>query len=223
MNWLDIVILVVLVFNVYLGLQRGLIRSVFGLIAVALGLFVAVMGTPFLSSILAQFFVNDQLSRILAFVIFFLVIYLLVVMLGKMIHDSAKNPLVIPLNLLGGGLIGFLKGTIILLFFIVPVLQNPLLSPQVSKALDNSKMLVSGEPLIIALAPMVEFTIKEILPKWQIQKAQPKKELIKMEAPAADQTPAVNLAEEPSIDKLKKDAAELLLQSVIKQLPAAAQ
>lgn len=166
MNWLDIVIILILALNLILGFKRGLIRSVFGLFALALGIFVGIMGTSFLASLLLPIVINKNLAHILGFAIFFFSIFFLVTTLGNVIHTSVKNTFFIPLNILSGGFFGIMKGIIIVLFLLIPVLRNPLVSPAVAKGLEESSLLLTGEPLVVNAAPAIEFITSHITSQW---------------------------------------------------------
>lgn len=166
MNWLDLVIILILVLNFVLGLKRGLVRSVFGLFAIGLGIFIAVMGSSFLASLILPVVVNRNLAQVLGFAIFFFSIFFLVSALGKIIHDSVKNAFFVPLNVLIGGLFGLLKGIVIVLFLLIPALKNPLLSDAVVNSLEKSTLLTAGEPLIVNVAPAIEFITEKISEQW---------------------------------------------------------
>lgn len=167
MNWLDLVIIIILVFNFILGLKKGLIRSVFGLFALGLGIFVAVMGSSFLAALLLPIVINKNLAQILGFAIFFFSIFFLVSSLGKIIHDSVKNAFFHPVNVLIGGAFGFIKGIVIVLFLLIPALKNPLISTAVIGSLESSRLLNIGEPLIVNVGPAIEFITLKISEQWQ--------------------------------------------------------
>jgi membrane protein required for colicin V production len=166
MNWLDIVIIIILALNLILGFKRGLVRSVFGIFALALGIFVGIMGASFLASLLLPIVINKNLAQILGFAIFFFSIFFLVTTLGNVIHASVKNTFFIPLNILSGGFFGIMKGIIIVLFLLIPVLRNPLISPAVAKGLEDSRLLLTGEPLVVNAAPAIEFITNHITSQW---------------------------------------------------------
>lgn len=167
MNWLDIVIILILILNLFLGFKRGLVRSIFGLFALALGIFVGVMGASFLASLLLPIVVNQNLAQFLGFLVFFIAIFFLVTSLGNIIHTSVKSPLFIPLNVLSGGFFGIIKGIVIVLFLLIPVLRNPLVSPAVAQGLETSNILAFGEPLVVNAAPAIELITNNITSQWK--------------------------------------------------------
>jgi membrane protein required for colicin V production len=170
MNWLDLLILLILSLNVFLGFKRGLIRSVFGLAAFLLSIFIASLGTPFLASLLAGYLVQGMVANILAFILLFFLGFFSISIIGSLLHDSFKKSFLMPVNFFGGGLFGLFKGIIIVVFLLVPALQNPLLSPVVTNTLLESQLIAVGEPLISSLSPGIEFVIEKTSRTWEDKK-----------------------------------------------------
>ena len=108
MNALDIFILVFLIIGGYYGYKQGLIMAVFNLVAIYVGLYVAVH----FSNQIALFFVssNDGLVvPLLAFVLVLVGVYFLIKFLGGVFERSIKTAWPSSLNNIFGALIGSLK------------------------------------------------------------------------------------------------------------------
>jgi len=102
MNWLDILLAVILVIAVFIGLRRGLIKTVFALVGLVLGVFVAGrLYEPFgdwLSS-----FMGDSIARIVAYAIILICVLVLAAVLASFVRRTiALTPLGWVDSLVGG-------------------------------------------------------------------------------------------------------------------------
>ena len=167
MNWLDILLLLILAVNLFNGLRRGLIRSVFGLVAIVVSLFIAVKGAALGGAILQQVNISEPLASWLGFIILLLTLYFLINFLGSTLHDLARRSFFMPANYLGGLLFGFLKGLVIILFIIVPIMGNPFISAVGQEAMQNSTILALGQPLIINYSPFIMDVLQKNTAQWQ--------------------------------------------------------
>lgn len=166
-NWLDLVILLVLGVNIFNGARRGMIRSFFGLIALILALFVCFKGTPFIVEMLRQFQLTGMPAFVTALIIVFLLLYWMVNEVGKHFKDLISESSFQQFDTLGGVLLGFAKGILYTLFFLVPVLGNIFASPTLMETFETSMLLQTGRPLVYAAEPMVEQVIAQGTQQWQ--------------------------------------------------------
>jgi len=112
MNWLDMVFIIILVATPVMGIVRGLIRQVIGLVAVILGLILASVYYVGIAEIF-QKFVHDQLvSNFLGFLVIFFGVLAAGALLSFIISKAMKGPLAF-VNRLFGGLFGLLKAILI--------------------------------------------------------------------------------------------------------------
>jgi membrane protein required for colicin V production len=111
MNWLDFVILILLIFSVIGGIANGLIKSVFSFVGLIIGIVLA--GRFYLS--LADhlgFISNEKAAQIVAFVIIFLIVSIIAGILGWLFTKIiGATPLGI-FNRLLGGLFGLIAGAL---------------------------------------------------------------------------------------------------------------
>jgi membrane protein required for colicin V production len=90
MYWLDVVIFVVIVIAAIYGLAKGLIRGLFGIVGLILGIWIA---SRYFKQLATHFPFNPTLSNILGFVIIFLGVIIAISIIGiiirKIIHFAS--------------------------------------------------------------------------------------------------------------------------------------
>ncbi|MBO7133187.1 MAG: CvpA family protein [Bacteroidales bacterium] len=110
----DIIIIIVILFFAIKGLICGLIKEVAGMVAVLLGLFLAVNFSGWLSNwILERGWFDPKYVEIISFTIVFLGVILLVIVLSKMLDKFVDAISLQWLNKLAGFAFGGIKGALI--------------------------------------------------------------------------------------------------------------
>jgi len=133
MNWLDIILLVILILTAIVGIFKGLVKQVIGLIAVILGLILASLYYEGAAGIFETFINNVLLCNFLGFLLIFVVVLIAGAVIGHLITKVMKGPLALA-NRLFGGVFGAVKGVLI-----CGILVFALFSFQVAKpALETS-------------------------------------------------------------------------------------
>lgn len=112
MNWLDMVILVVLVLLTFGGLKQGIIKAVLSLAGLVLGITLASRLYPTIAPKLT-FISQPSLANIAAFVIILVAILIVASVLGFILTKVASAILLGWLNRLGGAVFGFFMGAVI--------------------------------------------------------------------------------------------------------------
>jgi len=114
MNFIDFLIITLLVLFVILGFRKGFIISLATVAALILGIYIAVHFSNFLDRFLLE---NLKPSRtwlpILSFTITFLLIVISVLIIAKMMEKIIDVVGMGFLNHLGGAILGFIKGVIL--------------------------------------------------------------------------------------------------------------
>jgi membrane protein required for colicin V production len=137
MNWLDIVLLVILILTAIIGIFKGLVKQVIGLAAVIAGLVLASLYYEEVAGIFDTFVKNKLLSNFLGFLLIFVAFLIAGGILGHLITKAMKGPLALA-NRLFGGIFGAIKGVLIcgILVFALftfqvatPVLETSALAP----------------------------------------------------------------------------------------------
>ncbi len=133
MNWLDYILVFIILLNLYNGLKSGFMRQVLRLFSILIAFYVALFWSNTVKTYLQCFFkleevisvlvqkggtttwLADVLLNIIAFLLVFLLVNALLVLISRKLRFLQKIPLVGPLNALIGGALGTLKGIIIIL------------------------------------------------------------------------------------------------------------
>ncbi len=137
MNWLDIVLVAIMAVTALIGVFKGLVKQVIGLVAVVAGLVLASLYYDQTASLFETFVKNRLLSDFLGFLLLFVVVLVAGAVLGHLVTKAMKGPLAFA-NRLAGGVFGFLKAVLIcgiLVFALVsfevarPALETSALAP----------------------------------------------------------------------------------------------
>ncbi len=132
LNWLDIVLLVIIVVTLIIGAVKGLIRQVIGMLAVIVGLILAIKYYEHGAELFV--FISDEiLSHLMGFFLIFLGTLLVGWLINRFFAKAIKGPFRSLNHLLGAGL-GFFKGIIICGVIVFGFLVFPVST----KALDDS-------------------------------------------------------------------------------------
>ena len=128
MNYLDIIILCILGLLIFNGIRKGFIISLASLVALILGIWVAVHFSGYMSSWLVKtFHPSGTWLSVLSFTLTFLLVVIVVMIIAKLLEKVVKTVGLGLLNRIVGGLFGLIKGVIIisvLLFIIVSFDRN---------------------------------------------------------------------------------------------------
>lgn len=111
-NWLDIVLLGVMLITVILGLVKGLIREIVGLASVIVGLVLAGQYYENLAALMRPLFPSQMLDSFVSFLIIFFTVVILGWVVAGLLSHWTKGPFKF-LNHLLGGAVGFLKGILV--------------------------------------------------------------------------------------------------------------
>ncbi len=116
-------------FNILLGLKRGVIAELLTLLGLISAIFVSIFWYHELGTFLVRLFKwNETISNIVSFIIIFLLVIFLFRILETLLNRIVALLLLNWMNNLGGALFGFIRGVIIvsLLLFIVGFIPLPL-------------------------------------------------------------------------------------------------
>jgi membrane protein required for colicin V production len=115
MNTLDIVILVVVALLTLYGLKKGFIVSLATLAGLLLGIYLAIHFSHYAAGLIERnFHPSSFWLPALAYSATFLVVLIVVYFIGKMVEKLVEAAGMSILNHLGGALLGFAKGVLIM-------------------------------------------------------------------------------------------------------------
>mgnify|MGYP001577771153 CR=1 FL=1 len=108
MNYLDYIILIIIIIGFLLGFKDGLVRKIIGLIGFIIGIILAFQFSSYVGKYLAAFFNDDEyLSSVIAGITIFLVVILISSLIKRVVHPFDKVNRFI--NQFVGGIIGVVQ------------------------------------------------------------------------------------------------------------------
>ena len=151
MNWLDIVIAIILVINLFVGLKAGLIKMLVSLAGLILGIFLAGHYYQVLADRLT-FISSDKAAGIVAYVVILIVVMIVATIIAWLLSKVVSAIMLGWLNHLGGAILG----TIIAGIFVGAILAIWAKYGGGGDTISNSFLggfLVDKFPLVLALLP----------------------------------------------------------------------
>lgn len=150
MHWFDVVIILIFIYSLFRGVKSGLIRSIFSLLGLVVSTGSATIFTKdfaiYLITLLPKW--DKLLVNIFAFIIIWVIIYLIIYYLGEAIsYLFHKTPLGL-LDTLGGLLLGFAKGLLIVILSLMFCYSLPMLGTQVYEATKDSLSILWLRPFV---------------------------------------------------------------------------
>jgi len=137
-NWADVSIMVIILFNVIIGIRQGIIRGIINLIGVIVAIFLAIFWFKEVGEYISS---HSQISVEIANIIGFVIIFLGVCLIARMIEIFLKKIFsllfVSWIDGLGGALFGLTKGSLIVGILLVIITFIPL-SSFLKGQLENS-------------------------------------------------------------------------------------
>ena len=116
MNWLDVLLVLPLIFGLIRGLMRGLISEIIAIVVVILGVLGARFGAPAFSGwLLSQFAWPQGVCDVVAYILLFLAIAIVLAIVAKLLNKFMKAIHLGWANRLAGGLFGTAKYALIVL------------------------------------------------------------------------------------------------------------
>ncbi len=112
MNWLDILLVTIMVLTAIVGIFKGFVKQVIGLVAVVAGLVLACFYYERTAAIFETFIHNRLLSNFLGFLLLFVLVLIAGAVIGHLLTKAMKGPLAFA-NRLFGALFGFVKAVLI--------------------------------------------------------------------------------------------------------------
>ena len=162
MNFIDIIIIILVLLAAFKGFSRGLIKELVSLISLIAGVYIASNSSVYIEKYLNYNFPKiEEYNTIISFVLVFLIIYLSLKLAGIIIHKFVK---IIQLNLINK-ILGLLFGaskTLIIIAFILFELHH--LEQSFSTIIPkNQKEESKLYSLVVEIIPTISPIVKEKL------------------------------------------------------------
>lgn len=161
MNWLDIVIIVLLVASVIGGIFNGLIKTLFGLAGLIVGVVLAGRFYGSLADFMG-FISNENAARVVAFIVIFACVCILAGILGLLLTKFVSAITLGWINRLLGGLFGLLTGSILIGAILVILVKYAGISDIVAESALGT-FLADKLPIVLGLLPGEFDSIKSYL------------------------------------------------------------
>lgn len=127
MNWVDIILLILLVAAVIIGSKKGLVRELMALAVLTAAVIVSINYIDIIATkIYAQLGGSPLITAILSFIILLAFIYAVFKILGMMFYKFANLQNLGRKDQLGGALVGAVRGWVIISFLIFMVFLFPM-------------------------------------------------------------------------------------------------
>ncbi len=130
----DIITAIVLVFSLIYSMVRGMVLEIFSLLAYVGGYFVAMTYRKEFSATLSQYISNPTATEIVSFALIFIATVFAISLIGKglqkLIHSA---PGLSGLDRLFGGVIGLVKGILILIILMFPLRFFPEFNKEITQ------------------------------------------------------------------------------------------
>jgi membrane protein required for colicin V production len=137
MNALDIGLLILLVLGTAMGLARGLVRIVIGLLSVVVAFFLASRYQDTIAAVLIERHVSENPARIGAYVLVFIATMLAGGLLAWVVGKILKLAMLSFPDRLAGGAVGLLAALLAAAFVVHPIVAS---APNGSRLLATSKL-----------------------------------------------------------------------------------
>lgn len=130
MNWLDIVIIIIVSISFFFGLKIGLMKNIFYLSSLIMGIFVASRSYSYGAKILGGVIQNPNLASMVSFIAIFFIIAGIIVLIGIMLKRFIHFIRLGWIDRFGGGLFGLLCGCIFVGISLLFMTKYPILGSE---------------------------------------------------------------------------------------------
>ena len=163
MNFLDIVISVSLLYGFFKGFSSGLIKEITGLLALVVGVYVAINFSSHLEPILESFFQkNHNLVPITSFILLFIVGFFLIRLVGYILDKFTKAVSLGLISKITGAIFGLSKVMVVLCFLATIIIEYNLIKKETQ---NESILLKPIENTARIITPQIKKHQKKIIEK----------------------------------------------------------
>jgi len=168
MNWLDFVLLALLVGSIALGVKRGLIREVMGFIGLIIGVVIAINKVDAVTAwVLSHMKASPVVVSFISFVLILAFFYIAFRLLGMLFNKMASLSGLGKIDQIGGGFVGFIRGWVLVGFVLFLLFYLPF--PQrFYQSIENSffaPALTGSVPMLYESTDFLHPQSPEFMPK----------------------------------------------------------
>jgi membrane protein required for colicin V production len=151
MNWLDIVIIILIVVQVFMGLRSGIIKMLFTVAGVIIGVVLAGRFSDSLAGVLS--FISDPgIAKAVAFAVILIAVMIVATLAARLVKWAVSAVLMGWIDHLGGAILGLFLGFV----FCGAALTMWIKFLGISDVLQQSVLagfLLNGFPIVMGLLP----------------------------------------------------------------------
>lgn len=183
LSWIDVFAVIFIAFFVYQGAQRGIVRIVLDVIAVLLAIFASSqLIRIFTSTVMPLMRGPDKMAYVITFAVLFFILLLALDLIAGAIQKIVKVSFHGGIETLGGSLVGFIKGILIVGVIVQLLSLYPFLS-QIGESVETSMAKKLALPTlrqtyssVFGMFPKIDFFIQErVIPATPKEVPQPPK------------------------------------------------
>ncbi|MGH8005106.1 MAG: CvpA family protein [Limisphaerales bacterium] len=168
MNWLDFVLLALLVGSIALGVKRGLIREVMGFIGLIIGVVIAINKVDAVTAwVLSHMKASPVVVSFVSFVLILAFFYVAFRLIGMLFNKALSLSSLGRIDQVGGGLVGFIRGWVLVGFVLFLLFYLPF--PQrFYDSIENSffaPALTGSVPMLYESTDFLHPQSPEFMPK----------------------------------------------------------
>jgi len=168
MNWLDFVLLALLVGSIALGVKRGLIREVMGFVGLIIGVVLAINKVDAVTAwVLSHMQASPVVISFVSFVLILAFFYVAFRLLGMLFNKMASLSGLGKIDQIGGGFVGFIRGWVLVGFVLFLLFYLPF--PQrFYQSIENSffaPALTGSVPMLYESTDFLHPQSPEFMPK----------------------------------------------------------
>lgn len=131
MNWMDILMLVVVAISVFFGVKRGLIKEIFALLALILGIIIASRSYAFGGGLLVRVIPSVNLSNIIGFIVIFFLVVILLILAGRLLKELIQTVQLGWIDRIGGVAFGLFRGAVVVGVALTLINKYPILGSEI--------------------------------------------------------------------------------------------
>ena len=151
MNWLDIVILIIVVASTFAGLKNGLIKTVLSLAGLIIGIILAGLYYVTLAERIT-FIPKESIAQVVAFAVILIVVMIIASLLALILKSIISAIMLGWVNHLGGAVVGFVLGAIFCAALLTLWVKFPS-SAGTIKGSGLASLLLARFPMVLGLLP----------------------------------------------------------------------
>ncbi|MGE5356406.1 MAG: CvpA family protein [Deltaproteobacteria bacterium] len=159
--WIDLIAVIILIYGLYVGYTRGIIKTVFSVVSVFIGILAALKLSPIMISLLEKLFnIHPGINFLLGFGLTFLLVMMGVRFLGKKIEDVLELAKVNIINKSAGGAVMGMLFLVVFSYILYGTDKLNLLS-------ENAKQRSVSYGFLSTLPQKTEATFVKIKPLFE--------------------------------------------------------